>query len=92
RPEFALVHISRPLYPLLKMALDFAGFDVEEITTVSSKKNQVLLYPFYFLITLFTAMKGKKGNAKYWIKESNRANVLMGGNALMVMAGVSKGN
>jgi SAM-dependent methyltransferase len=88
----SMVHISRPLYPLLKMALDFAGFDVEEITTVSSKKNQVLLYPFYFLIRLFTAMKGKKGNAKYWIKESNRASVLMGGNALMVMAGVSKGN
>lgn len=88
----SMVHISRPLYPLLKMALDFAGFDVEEITTVSSKRKQVLLYPVYLLIGLFTAIKGKKGNAKYWLKESNRASVLMGGNALMVMAGVSEGN
>ena len=88
----SMIHISRPLYPLLKMALDFAGFDVEEITAVNSKRKQVLLYPVYLLIGLFTALKGEKGNAKYWLKESNCASVLMGGNALMIIASVCKEN
>lgn len=85
-----LPHVNRPLYPILKMALDFAGFSVEKMETVNPKKRQFILFPFYLAIALFTMIKGEKGDKKYWLRDSNSFDILMGGNALMVMAKISK--
>ncbi len=85
-----LPHVNRPLYPMLKMALEYAGFSVEKVETVNPKKKQMILFPFYLAIALFTMIKGKKGDKKYWLRDSNSFDILMGGNALMVMAKVVK--
>ena len=85
-----LPHVNRPLYPLLRMALDFAGFEIERVESVNPKKKQWLLFPLFILIKIFTIIKGKKGDMKYWIKDSNRKDILMGGNALMVKARILK--
>jgi ubiquinone/menaquinone biosynthesis C-methylase UbiE len=79
-------HINRPLYPQLKMALNFAGFDIERITSEKTKKRQLFLLPLFLVIMLFTKFKGKKGDDKYWLKESNCYSVLMGGNAMILVA------
>lgn len=86
----SMVHLNRPLYPQLRMALEFAGFDIERITSERTKKRQLFLIPLFLIIMLFTKIKGKKGNSKYWLKESNCYNVLMGGNDMILVATLSK--
>jgi len=78
-------HINRQPFALLKMALLHAGFDVEHVTSEATKRNQLLLYPAYLLIKLFTAARGEKGQKKYFLKDSNNYSVLMGGNSLIVV-------
>jgi SAM-dependent methyltransferase len=78
-------HINRQPFALLKMSLIHAGFDVDIVTSETVKLNQLLLYPVYLLIRLFTVIKGKKGQNKYFLQDSNHYNVLMGGNSLIVI-------
>jgi 2-polyprenyl-3-methyl-5-hydroxy-6-metoxy-1,4-benzoquinol methylase len=79
-------HINRPVYALLKMALNHAGFEIENITSEKIKYNQLLLMPMALIIFLFTIIKGEKGKRKYWLDETNSWNVLMGGNGLIISA------
>ena len=79
-------HISRPPYGMLKMALNYAGFEIETISSEKIKYNQLLLLPLTLLIFLFTKIKGEKGKKKYWLNESNAWNILMGGNGLIISA------
>lgn len=79
-------HINRPPYALLKMALESAGFKVSHVTYDREKSGQKCFYPLYLLIRLVTILKGKKGYEKYWLKDSNCRNVLMGGNTLIVVS------
>jgi SAM-dependent methyltransferase len=78
-------HINRQPYALLRMALEHAGFKIDTISSEKVKKNQRLLLPLFFLIQIFTKIKGKKGIDKYWLHESNSYNVLMGGNDLILI-------
>lgn len=78
-------HINRQPFALLKMSLLHAGFDVDWVTSESIKRNQLLLYPVYLLIRLFSLIKGKKGQKKYFLLDSNQFKVLMGGNSLILM-------
>jgi 2-polyprenyl-3-methyl-5-hydroxy-6-metoxy-1,4-benzoquinol methylase len=77
-------HISRPPYALLKMALNYAGFEIESIESEKIKYNQLFLLPMTLIIFLFTIIKGEKGIKKYWLNESNSWKVLMGGNGLII--------
>jgi SAM-dependent methyltransferase len=78
-------HINRPSYAMLRMALEAAGFQIENVTYDAEKKGQRWFYPLYLLIRLITKFKGEKGDKKYWLKGSNSNNVLLGGNTLIVV-------
>jgi len=79
-------HINRPAFALMKMALNYAGLEIESVTSEKTKRSQLLLLPLAWAIFLFTKIKGEKGRSKYWLDESNSWNVLMGGNSLIVSA------
>jgi SAM-dependent methyltransferase len=79
-------HINRPVYALLKMALQQAGLEIEIIGSEKIKYNQLLLAPVAFIISIFTLIKGKKGKKKYWLDETNSWKILMGGNGLIITA------
>jgi len=79
-------HISRPSFALLKMALSYAGLEIETVASEKTKVNQLWLTPLAWLIFLFTKVKGKKGIRKYWLDESNSPKILMGGNSLIISA------
>jgi SAM-dependent methyltransferase len=83
-------HINRPPYGLLRMAMEYAGFRVEKITREKFKWNQFFLFPLFMMIRLFTIVKGDRGDAKYWLRESNSYDVLMGGNSLIIVALLNK--
>ncbi|MBW2737399.1 MAG: class I SAM-dependent methyltransferase [Deltaproteobacteria bacterium] len=83
-------HINRQPYALLRMALEYAGFKIEKITSEKTKKAQLFFLPLFLLIKLFTKIKGKKGDTKYWLHESNCYNVLMGGNDLILICTLNK--
>jgi hypothetical protein len=70
----------------MKMALNYAGLEIESVTSEKTKRSQLLLLPLAWAIFLFTKIKGEKGRSKYWLDESNSWNVLMGGNSLIVSA------
>jgi len=76
-------HINRPPYALLRMAAEFAGFQFRNVFSDRFKKKQLFLLPLYWGITLFTLVKGKKGDEKYNLKSSNSWPVLMGGNTMI---------
>ncbi len=80
-------HISRPPFALLKMALEYAGLEIQTITSEKIKYNQLWLLPFAVIISIFTWIKGKRGRKKYWLNESNSWKILMGGNGLIITTG-----
>ncbi|MFZ5565302.1 MAG: class I SAM-dependent methyltransferase [Thermodesulfobacteriota bacterium] len=77
-------HISRPPFALLKMALEYAGLEIESIASEKVKPNQLFLLPAALVVFLFTLIKGKSGREKYWLHESNSWKILMGGNGLII--------
>ncbi|MEE9936971.1 MAG: class I SAM-dependent methyltransferase [Deltaproteobacteria bacterium] len=77
-------HINRPSFALLKMALSYAGLEIESVSSEKTKTGQLWLYPLAWLIFLFTMIKGEKGRRKYWLDRSNAPAVLMGGNSLIL--------
>jgi SAM-dependent methyltransferase len=79
-------HINRPPYALLKMALQYAGLEIETIHSDKILYNQFLLAPIALSINIFTHIKGGKGRKKYWLNESNSLKILMGGNSLIISA------
>ena len=83
-------HINRQPYALLKMALEYADFNIQKITSEKTKLGQLLLFPLFLLIQLFTKIQGEKGISKYWLNESNCYDVLMGGNDLILICTIDK--
>lgn len=81
-----MIHINRLPYPMMRMALEFAGFKIEGVYEDRPKKKQRLLWPLAWVIQLLTAMRGQKAQRKYWMKDNNATNVLMGGNTLILVA------
>jgi len=79
------MHINRPSFPMLQMALEAAEFSITEVTYDKEKFKQKLGYPIYLLIQLFTVLRGKIGEKKYRLKSSNQKNVLLGGNTLILI-------
>jgi hypothetical protein len=79
-------HINRPPYALLKMAMNYAGFEIETVRSEKLKYNQLLLLPVSLIIFLMTKIKVERGKRKYWLDESNSWTVLMGGNSLIIGA------
>jgi len=77
-------HINRPSYAMLRMALEFAGFRITKVTYDRAKPRQMLLLPLYGIIKALTAMRGQKGQTKFWLRDSNSWNVLLGGNTQIV--------
>jgi hypothetical protein len=76
--------MNRPPYVLPKMAQEYAGLEIETITSETIKYNQLWLLPFAIMISIFTLIKGEKGRQKYWLNESNSWRALMGGNGLII--------
>lgn len=85
-----MIHINRLHYPMLKMALEFANFSVENIAKDKTKVKQNIMWPLAIFIRLITWLRGQKGREKYWMHESNSPIVLMGGNTLILSARVCK--
>jgi SAM-dependent methyltransferase len=83
-------HINRQPYALLRMAMEHAGFRINRITSEKVKTGQLFLFPLYLLILLFTRIRGEKGARKYWLREANSYEVLMGGNDLILIATLEK--
>ncbi|MHB1668745.1 class I SAM-dependent methyltransferase [Thiomonas sp.] len=81
-----MIHINRLSYPMLRMALEFAGFQVIDIRKDKTKKKQRLLWPLAALIYGLTKARGERGRNKYWLHENNSPNVLMGGNTIILCA------
>lgn len=81
-----MIHINRLSYPMIRMALEFAGFKVESVHEDRPKKKQRLLWPLAWLIQLLTYLRGEKAQKKYWMKDNNATKVLMGGNTLILVA------
>ncbi len=81
-----MIHINRLPYPMMRMALEFAGFKVQEVHQDKVKKKQRILWPLAWLIQLFTILRGGRTDRKYWTKDSNRSEILMGGNTLILVA------
>lgn len=81
-----MIHINRLPYPMMRMALEFAGFKVESVHEDRLKKKQRLLWPLAWAIQLITSLRGAKAQQKYWMKDNNATNVLMGGNTLILVA------
>jgi SAM-dependent methyltransferase len=79
-------HINRPSYALLRMSLEAAGFSIIDVTYDKDKTNQKFFIPIYILIKLITTIAGYKGNQKYWLKDANSKNVLMGGNTIIIIS------
>jgi len=79
-------HISRPPYALMRMALNYAGLEIEHIESEKVKRNQLFYLPLTLVLFLITKLKGQKGREKYWLHESNSWDVLMGGNGLIITA------
>ena len=69
---------------MLRMALEFAGFRITKVTYDRAKPRQMLLLPLYGIIKALTAMRGQKGQTKFWLRDSNSWNVLLGGNTQIV--------
>jgi hypothetical protein len=61
------------------MAMEHAGFRINRITSEKVKTGQLFLLPLYWLILLFTRIRGEKGARKYCLREANSYEVLMGG-------------
>jgi len=81
-----MIHINRLHYPMLKMALEFANFQVVNIAKDKTKVKQNLLWPLAAFIQLLTRLRGKRGHDKYWMDETNSSMILMGGNTLILSA------
>lgn len=81
-----MIHINRLPYPMMRMALEFAGFKVESVHQDRPKKKQRLLWPLAWAIQMLTALRGEKAQKKYWMKDNNATEVLMGGNTLILVA------
>jgi 2-polyprenyl-3-methyl-5-hydroxy-6-metoxy-1,4-benzoquinol methylase len=77
-------HLSRPSFPLLKMALQHAGLEIVHIQSEKVKYNQLWLSPIALIINVATKLKGKKAEKKYWLNESNSFKILLGGNGIIV--------
>jgi SAM-dependent methyltransferase len=78
-------HINRPSYAMLRMALEFAGFKITKVTYDKPKPKQMFLLPLYGIIKILTLIRGKAGDAKFWLGDSNSWNVLMGGNTQIIL-------
>lgn len=81
-----MIHINRLPYPMIRMALEFAGFKIESVHEDRPKKKQRLLWPLAWVIQLITFLRGEKAQQKYWMKDNNATSVLMGGNTLILVA------
>ena len=81
-----MIHINRLPYPMMRMALEFAGFKIESVHEDRPKKKQKFLWPLAWLIQLITFLRGEKAQQKYWMKDNNATEVLMGGNTLVLVA------
>ena len=81
-----MIHINRLPYPMMRMALEFAGFKIESVHEDKPKAKQRLLWPIAWAIQLVTLIRGEKAQKKYWMKDNNATEVLMGGNTLILVA------
>ena len=81
-----MIHINRLPYPMMRMALEFAGFKIESVHEDRPKKKQRLLWPLAWAIQTLTYLRGEKAQKKYWMKDNNATEVLMGGNTLILVA------
>jgi SAM-dependent methyltransferase len=84
--DLAMLHLNPITYTTLKFFLEVQGFSIVDITIDRKKKKQRFLYPFVWLITLYTAFWSKRQKEKYWLKETLSPSIIMGGNTTIVIA------
>lgn len=84
--DLAMLHLNPITYTTLKFFLEVQGFSIVDIDIEKEKKKQKFLYPFVWLIKLYTFFWTKRQKEKYWLKETLSPAIIMGGNTTIVIA------
>ena len=74
-------------YLELRQVLNWAGFEVVRVEKdrVKAKQN-FFLWPVYLLVKAYVAIQSTKRKEKYRLMETSSANVLLGGNTIIILA------
>lgn len=80
------MHLSPLGYPTIKFALEYAGFQITEISSGKRKRKQVFLKPFVWLVRFYTKLWPKDSRERYWISETSSNEILYGGSTLFIYA------
>ena len=74
-------------YVELRQVLDWAGFDLARVEKDRAKWKQVVfLAPLWLVLKCYTALQSPKRKQNYLMDETAAANVLLGGNTLILLA------
>ncbi len=82
----AMMHLSPIGYPILRFALEAAGFRIESLLRDKVKYRQYLLFPLWAGLKAMQALSSPSRRAKWWTKEMLSPPIFWGGNTLMVVA------
>lgn len=80
------LHLSPMGYTLIRFALEHAGLVVRTVTYDKKKPKQAFLKPIVWLIRLYTRLWSAKKRARYRLSETSGADILEGGNTLIIFA------
>ena len=84
--DSSMAHISPMTYTQLRYFLEASGFEIQTVAQDRIKWKQYLLTPIAMIIWLVTWLSGKNGQRKWWARQANANEVLMGGNTLIIVA------
>ncbi len=82
----AMMHLSPIGYPILKFALEAAGFRIEGLQRDKVKYRQYLIFPLWLVLKLMAALSSEARRKNRWTDEMLSTPIFWGGNTLIVMA------
>lgn len=82
-----MLHITILTYPVLKLFLEYSGFEVLEIGQDKKKKKMRWLLPLVWLIRLYSIFWSKDQKENYHLEDTLSPSLIMGGNILILVAG-----
>ena len=84
--DLSMAHLSPLGYPLLKFVLEHYGFRILRLDRDRTKPRMVLLLPLVWVIRLLGRTASRKSREAYRLDETLRAEILTGGNTLIIVA------
>jgi SAM-dependent methyltransferase len=86
-----MLHLIPLTYPVLKLAMEHYGFRILEVAKDKVKKRMKWLLPLVWGIRLYCLFWSKEEKSEYHLEETLSSNLIMGGNALILVAEKSGG-